>query len=241
MAGMAALRMTRIWWLVAALLLATSPARAESMSVGGAFGDAPSGLGADDQTQVSRDDPAGDGPEFTGQDVLAILQSADPIQGGGPDGLAVVAVDEPPLSPLDRSLGSVGVVRLVLGDPARPDLVMWQAYQEAAAAFTAGGMVAEELAQQYPQAPVQRVDPDDAGLHLSCGLAQPQAAPAHALCATTSGLDPILVLGSAQGPAGNAAEATALVQRAAGHALWGRQRWQATLAAFRGTAEGGGP
>ena len=234
--------MTRIWWLVAALLLATSPARAESMSVGGAFGEALPGIGGpDDQPQPSRDDPAGDGPEFTGLDVLAILQSADPSRDGGPDGLTVLAVDEPPLSPLDRSLGSVGVVRLVLGDPARPDMVMWQAYQEAAAAFTAGGMVAEELAQQFPQAQVQRVDPDDAGLHLSCGLAQPRQAAAHALCATTSGLDPLLILGSAQGPAGNQDEATALVQRAAAQALWGRQRWQATLAAFRGTGEATGP
>ncbi|WP_159714972.1 hypothetical protein [Geminicoccus flavidas] len=213
------------------LLLLAVPAWGQGMSVGGAGLDGPDPVTGDPFAASAGtfgiDDPAGDGPAFTGRDVLAVLDRAelgrDPPEAAMPGRTSF----EPP-APFDRPLGGIGEARLELRFGEGGDAVaIWRAFEEPGDAVGALPRLGGRLAAELRTDRIGVTHPERDGEGFTCVLVRPAPDLVWAACGLSVSLDPLQVLGMVRAAVPPEGDAGPLIQRAMTVAAWARDRWLA--------------
>jgi hypothetical protein len=216
-----------IGWLLL-LLLAPGVALAESMSVGGAGAGGPDPFSSDPfaaaEGAFGIDDPAGDGPAFTGRDVLAILGKAD-LDRDLPDGFSAGGVQQLGPAPFDQNQNAVGELRLELAGTDGEAAAVWRAYEGPADAVGALPQLAQNTAQRLGTQQVRELHPTIGDDGFTCAVARLAPTRFHAVCALPVSLDPLQTLGTVEATLSEDADLAPMVERAARIAAWARDRW----------------
>ncbi len=216
-----------IGWLLL-LLLAPGIALAEGMSVGGAGAGGLDPFSSDPfaaaEGAFGVDDPAGDGPAFTGRDVLAILAGA-PLDRDLPDGLGAAGVQQLDPAPLDRNGNAVGEMRLELTGTEGEAAALWRAYEGPADAVGALPQLARNTAQRLGTQQVRELHPAIGNDGFTCAVARLAPTRFYAVCALPVSLDPLQALGTVEATLAEDADLAPIVERAARIAAWARDRW----------------
>jgi hypothetical protein len=219
----------RLVGLVLAAVLVAPAAFGQGMSVGGGAFDTVDPFSSDPFAAATGDfgvdDPAHDGPDFTGRDALAVLRELHPDSLDLPEGLEVVTMEEAQPSRFDQSLGAVGEVRLRLGGNGGDSAVVWRAFEDPGSAVAALPRLADSARQRFPGAKIAEVHPTLGEEGFTCALAKPAADRVNVTCGLSIALDPLQSIGVVDVIVKKGDDQDKLVERAAELAAWGRDRW----------------
>ncbi|HWL70968.1 MAG TPA: hypothetical protein VNS22_21685 [Geminicoccus sp.] len=225
------MRVGRLIGQMLLLLLLAVPAWGQGMSVGGAGLDGPDPLTIDpfaaSADTFGIDDPAGDGPAFTGRDVLAVLDRAelgrDPPEAATPGRVTF----EPPAAS-HRPLGGVGEARLELHFSEGEDAVaIWRAFNEPGDAVGALPRLGSSLAAELQTDRIGVTHRQRDGDWFTCALARPAPDLVWAVCGLSVSLDPLQVLGMVRAALPPEGDTGPLIGQAMTVATWARDRWLA--------------